>query len=790
MKEILSPSLLPYLQADGNQFGLEISLISREPSFLEKNPYPFLLIDASTPFERLLEARVVSGGGYEIRRVFILQQSDDYRHTADEMWPLTNPDIDQRWETALNRFSAQKTGIPGAPIFLSNPIRETGAYVPFQPLFYCSFKNVYFHPPCPECGNLLDLCRNDRLLTESGLAAYSTSLRRYLHCPACCRESESVQFYTYARHGDDPPDLKDRWDLINDFGKLILKSDDPAGFPCSGCPELSGCYGSDNRFMSRIVPFSFYPFQMLIFEADTLSAPDFLALISGATVETLKSNLSGEQTVGRRHCLQRYEQMPESPSGELFSRDDKKRFLEILYLKLSFLGELVNLFYSDSNQGVYCDAALSLDRVWVRIADQAGRLPQYWNFTLSVIDLWSDTIRQPHLSKYPPAYGHHFLGNIWFYALLVNQRQSMQTVRAELDKQVTALGGPDQHLAEMIPIDVDGSAFAPQNIYWSPESIQVAADLRVFWKRALTLGSGLLTAGLQAGHNWSADEFWSQFNDLRSEIKAALFGPELVLAGTSAENQVIVTILNRLLDRWRRELKPTPPPEPGEEADTIILNGGQQSEDLTKTLILTTDPAPQAPLSAERQTDEEETLVLSTGSELQPPKPDIESEPIEDEPLQETLILSPEDRIKQPDTDGDAMNAEPLQETVILAPKPGPMPPTSEATPSDEDLIQETVILSPGSPPPKRAQADRPASDSGAADLAETVVLSPKGQRPGRSESPDAEAVDGNQDENLPESDRKDIRLKIGPKKVQGSQPDDDILTETVILRPQKKKGS
>ncbi len=152
MKEILSPSLLPYLQADGNQVGLEISLISREPSFLEKTPYPFLLIDASTPFERLLEARVVSGGGYEIRRVFILQQSDDYRHTADEMWPLTNPDIDQRWETVLNRFSTQKTEKPGSPIWLSNPIRENGAYVPFQPLFYCSFKNVYFHPPCPECG--------------------------------------------------------------------------------------------------------------------------------------------------------------------------------------------------------------------------------------------------------------------------------------------------------------------------------------------------------------------------------------------------------------------------------------------------------------------------------------------------------------------------------------------------------------------------------------------------------------------------------------------------------------
>ena len=53
MKEILPPSLLPYLQSGKSHFRLEISLSSRETSFLQKSPFPFLTITESSPFERL-----------------------------------------------------------------------------------------------------------------------------------------------------------------------------------------------------------------------------------------------------------------------------------------------------------------------------------------------------------------------------------------------------------------------------------------------------------------------------------------------------------------------------------------------------------------------------------------------------------------------------------------------------------------------------------------------------------------------------------------------------------------
>jgi hypothetical protein len=155
MKEILPPSLLPYLQPNENHFRLEISLNSRETSFLEKSPFPFLLINESTPFERLLEAKIVTDAGSHVQRVFLLQQSDDYRHVPDEMWPLTNEDIDQRWKNTFELYSSQSKTGRSNPILLADQIQKNGGYSQFQPLFYCAFKDVYFHPPCSECGDLI-----------------------------------------------------------------------------------------------------------------------------------------------------------------------------------------------------------------------------------------------------------------------------------------------------------------------------------------------------------------------------------------------------------------------------------------------------------------------------------------------------------------------------------------------------------------------------------------------------------------------------------------------------------
>lgn len=734
MKEVLPPSLLPYLQSNENHFRLEISLSSRETSFLEKSPFPFLLINESTPFERLLEAKIVTDADSNIKRVFLLQQSDDYRHVPDEMWPLTNEDIDRRWKNTFELYSSKSKTGGSNPILLAAQIQKNGEFSQFHPLFYCVFKEVYFHPPCPECGDFLQLCCDDTLLAESNLTPYTTSLKRYLYCPKCLQESGSTQFYTYSREENYPVTSKDRWDLVNDFGNLILKSGSLDSLPCVKCSEMTPCHGTENRVKSRIVPYSFYPFHLLIFEADTLSAPDFLALISGASFEALKANLSAKQARGRLRCLQSYEHTRTTHSDFMFGSDSEKGFLEILYLKLSFLGELIREFFSDSNCAVYCDASLSLDRVWVRLADKAGLLPQFWNFNISILDIGSDLIHQPHLSKYPPAYGHHFLGTIWFYALLVNDHQSVEKVRAELDNYIQALSAQDKVLSGIIQTEDAGTVFAPENIFWNPESKHVVENWHALWNKSLDIGGAILAAGFQSERKWSPSEFWLDYNTLRKDIKTELFGQ--APSGTPVErpsaDPAIANILNRLLAKWHREIRPPETHLTEEDTKTVILSGSQEPETLAETVILSPTTPLETSLSSNRPTEGEETQIL---------------------PLKNRLDLQ--------------------------------MPKTESP---DDDTIQETVILSPGNPaqPPR---ADWKDLRMGQDDLPETVVIRPGAESADRAKFETRSTVQNQSNQRIGQPDGEKVRPYVDVGKKEDLSQDDDILTETIILHPAKNKG-
>jgi hypothetical protein len=474
---------------------------------------------------------------------------------------------------------------------------------------------------------------------------------------------------------------------------------------------------------------------LLIFEADTLSAPDFLALISGASFEALKANLSGKQARGRLRCLQTYEHTRAAHSDYIFDSDSQKGFLEILYLKLSFLGELIREFFSDSNRAVYCDASLSLDRVWVRVADQAGLLPQFWNFNISILDIWSDLIHQPHLSKYPPAYGHHFLGTIWFYALLVNDHQSVENVRAELDKHMPALSAQDRVFSEIIQTEGGGTVFAPENIFWNPESKHVAKNWQALWNKSLDIGAAILAAGFQSERKWSPDEFRLDYNSLRTDIKKELFGqaPSATPAKHPSEDPAIADILNRLLAKWRREIRPPKTPLSQENIETVILSGPQETEALAETVKLSPSTPLEASLSSNPPTGEEETLILPPKNRLNPQKPEAQS--------------------------------------------------------PDEELIQETVILSPGNSVKTPPRVDSINSDLGQEDLPETVVLSPGGRPGDRSDFAARTHFHDNQTNKYQHPAGENSQPQTDTEKKEDPSQDDDIFEETVILRPAKGKG-
>jgi hypothetical protein len=150
------------------------------------------------------------------------------------------------------------------------------------------------------------------------------------------------------------------------------------------------------------------------------------------------------------------------------------------------------------------------------------------------------------------------------------------------------------------------------------------------------------------------------------------------------------------------------------------------------------------------------------------------------------VILSPNAPVKEPVASGLPDNEE---ETLILPPQ-NRFPRQSPETESpDDEIIQETVILAPGNaaPPPRAEWMD---SSIGQDDLPETVVITPGARPADRAKSEAQTAVQNQSNQIFRQPDGKKVRTNVGAGKKEDPSQDDDILTETVILRPEKNKGS
>ena len=175
-----------------------------------------------------------------------------------------------------------------------------------------------------------------------------------------------------------------------------------------------------------------------------------------------------------------------------------------------------------------------------------------------------------------------------------------------------------------------------------------------------------------------------------------------------------------------------PPPAtlPSEEqTETIILSPPPERDNLAETVILSRSSLPPADASQGRPPEEEETLILPSGSRKNVPGP--------------------------------------------KAPSP------------DEELIQETIILSPGNIAKTMPRDESINPETGRDDLPETIVLSPGGRSKGRSDSATPKHPGDDRTKARPQTHRKN-----GAERKEDASQEDDILTETIILRPQKNKGA
>ncbi|HSB71560.1 MAG TPA: hypothetical protein VLT62_19710 [Candidatus Methylomirabilis sp.] len=615
-------SLLPYL--DDASGSLRICLVAQDLPTLERIPFPFLVASDADPFSLLIEAQFVTDAGSELKKVLLLVQRDAYPVGNAGSRPLTNGDIEQAWHRAYEFYL--RTRMPAPPVVLTRQFTQSGAPASLEPVFYCKATKTYFHPPCPNCGHPLLQCEDDALLQRAGLQPYTGSLKRYLFCPSCSSAGPGG-FYVKERVRTDPPTLSDREELIRAFGRFREKAEPDTRFPCPGCPHHAECYGPGNLATARIAALSFYPFHLLAFEAMSLCAVDFLALLSGARIEELAASLQGKGEQGRLERVRALGGRGAPGAPFLFEREERW-FLEVLYLKLSFLGEVLRILVGESDILRHPEMTPCLDRLWVKVPEQCGLLPFLWNFRVQLIDIGSGTPGPPLLPDPSGSMGLHFLGLVWLEALLSNQRQGIGRVHDALRQAAETCPLEDERFVDRIFRGKTDPAFLPENVFWEPDGKRVDGTWNSLWERALHLGWVLLAGARRRGPEWSAEAFQASVESLRKDVRDALFPVSLVNVTQAVAAAAPVRPLDRLGAQGRQE---TAEPRPGE--DETIRAILQRIHATWKAVAETPRQEPAEEL--------EQTRFLQLGGTKQPPEPGPPQEKEgEDEVFVETVLLS------------------------------------------------------------------------------------------------------------------------------------------------------
>lgn len=632
----LSQSLLPWLDAGSSKIYLEFSLQSDSSQVHSHSSSPFKVVDASAPLARLVRGVVTAGPGKTLKDVFLLLPKDRYSFTEKNI-PLNNIDIETMWQEAACR--------DGAGTVL-------GGVALWKPLFYCIHQTCYFHPPCPKCGKELELCCRDELLAASQLPNYSSTLQRFLFCPACHQTEMESAFYAY-ESGADHPAVKDRWALIRAFADLAAGDVIAPDFPCATCADRQRCFETEKLAASRITPFSFYPFPMLFCDAGQLHAVDFLALISGAMGEEVKTQPDVLLEAGRRECVEAVCRRAEG-GITLFFENDSRIFLEILFLKLAFLQQISTTFLKTMQHMRHADLRLSLDQFWVNFSDHDGLLPLFWNFQLIPMTIGIAPPRDDGFVSLPQSLALHSLALVWFSSLLANSKQSAVHINHALSSIIEDID-EENALDFTAPfVHNEMRVFDPVNIFWLPADEDIPEQWRILWQKALGIGWALLLSSRCNRQDFSDDVFVRQVNSLAAEVKGHLFAaePAVQTAAETAQAKAVSVetdkadihdILISIRDKWQAaslfdEQEKSDEAEFREPSAPIAATEPEE-EELEETVMLNINALASSGISPlfKAPPVEEKASVVTGEKEAAP-----ESQPISeyDEELEETVMIN------------------------------------------------------------------------------------------------------------------------------------------------------
>jgi hypothetical protein len=298
----------------------------------------------------------------------------------------------------------------------------------------------------------------------------------------------------------------------------------------------------------------------------------------------------------------------------------------------------------------------------------------------------------PRLSKLN---GLYFLGLVWFYTLLVNKKQDIETVYNSLGELTNTLDIIHQPPFDQIIKESSIQTFVPENIFWNPGEKVIAETCHCLWERSLSLGWSLLETSLNPDSKWSKDEFYQKLEALREDAKNNLFleKPSKETKDYPIEHEAIHNILMKILDKWQKNIKAQTV-----DIKTKEIDKQKPSEILDKTVII-------SPKNFQEK---------QTG-------PDLKEEKTGEKILEETIVFSPEVSRKKTfthDAEKDTTEKEELEKTVIISP-------SKDFKGSSEPSQGHPVQLEKDKDKEKKSSEQEAVNSKKDDFFTETIILSP-----------------------------------------------------------------
>ncbi|HXX94879.1 MAG TPA: hypothetical protein VEN81_14725, partial [Planctomycetota bacterium] len=391
------------------RFELELQPVQGQ----ESSDDPFVALSDAARYSRLLLGRLVSGRDTSLKYLAVKIQRGGYRPAKDSLTNLQIEDLWARERESLDRCSGRGVALRfdlGEETFHSLPVT------------FCKKIRQYFHVPCPACGRPLRDCRDDGLLRENGLAEYSRSSVRFLHCPDCPGQKGKKVFYTASHSGEGAArggaEIRHRSELYRDFGALVRSEEESEdgrrlreAFPCLGCDHRKECYppgpaGTAIPAEVRLIPLSFHEFHLLPLEAFEFQYDEFADLLGGASWESVRDRAVQSGGEGRARLLKGLDGAFASPLQWLWRGHSSTYWpLEAFRLKLQLFSGLCQGLRTLHAQCHAPHLNLSPSSVMVRLGPPAPGVPVRWNFQVGLTGPASAYRLSPEAGQPPPPAG-------------------------------------------------------------------------------------------------------------------------------------------------------------------------------------------------------------------------------------------------------------------------------------------------------------------------------------------------------------------------------------------------